>query len=348
MSRALTGRPVLVLGASGYLGQHICTAFAAAGARVTGVSRGARQGAPSRPDGRSAGTAGAAMTDTVHLDLAASGSAALTRLCAASAAQVVVNAVGTVWQGTEDQMAECNTRLVERLTDAVAALPRRPRLIQIGTAYEYGPAGPDDLIGEDWPPAPATAYGRTKLAGTRAVLGAVRKGEVDGVVLRASVTCGPGAPRGSLPGNVAADLAAGRGVLRLAPLRAHRDILDVRDVADAVVAAARVPGPAIAEAGAVINIARGESVPVRRLVDLMIACSGRSVRVREEQPDANRSGTLWQRLDVSRARHLLGWTPHRSLTESVRDLLTAAGVAVPGVPEDVASGSSTFLGTVHE
>ncbi|MCR8577391.1 NAD-dependent epimerase/dehydratase family protein [Streptomyces sp. Isolate_219] len=335
MNRALTGRPVLVLGASGYLGQHICTAFAAAGARVVRVSRGARHPAANRADAGSARTVRDVMTGTVHLDLAAADTAALTRLCAAFSAQVVVNAVGTVWQGTEDQMTECNARLVERLTDAVAALPQRPRLIQIGTAYEYGPAGPDDLIDEDWSPAPATVYGRTKLAGTRAVLRAVREGEVDGVVLRASVTCGPGAPRGSLPGNVAADLAAGREVLRLAPLRAHRDMLDVRDVADAVVAAARVPAPTLTEAGAVINIARGESVPVRKLVDLMITYSGRSVRVLEEQPDANRSGTLWQRLDISRARQLLGWTPLRSLTESVRDLLTAAGV--PVVPHDVDS-----------
>ncbi|MFE5123451.1 NAD-dependent epimerase/dehydratase family protein [Streptomyces sp. NPDC056669] len=339
----LTGRSVLVLGASGYLGQHICTAFAAAGARVIRVSRSARRSATNRADGESDANVDAVTADTVHLDLVTADSAALNRLCAASEAHVVVNAVGTVWQGTEDQMAECNARLVERLMDAVAALRRRPRLIQIGTAYEYGPAGPDDLIDEDWPPAPATAYGRTKLAGTCAVLRAVREGEVDGVVLRASVTCGPGAPRGSLPGNVAADLAAGRNVLRLAPLRAHRDMLDVRDVADAVVAAARVPAASITEAGVVINIARGESVPVRKLVDLMITYSGRSVRVLEEEPDANRSGTLWQRLDISRARHLLGWTPHRSLTESVRDLLTAAGVPVPGVPNDVDSGITDIL-----
>lgn len=341
MNRALTGQPVLVLGASGYLGQHICTAFAATGARVIRVCRGARHDGANSAGGESRTDVPDVTTGTVHLDLAAADCAALARLCAGSGAQVVVNAVGAVWKGTEDQMTELNARLVERLTDAVAAVPQRPRLIQLGSAHEYGPAGPDDLIDEDWPSAPATAYGRTKLAGTRTVVRAVREREVDGVVLRVSVTCGPGAPRGSLPGTVAAHLAAGHDILRLAPLRAHRDLVDVRDVADAVVAAARVPAPALAEAGAVVNIARGETVPVRKLVDLMITCSGRSVRVQEEQlAQSNRSDALWQRLDISRARQLLCWAPRRTLMDSVRDLLTAAGVPCPGAPDGLSSGTA--------
>ncbi|URN01207.1 NAD(P)-dependent oxidoreductase [Actinomadura madurae] len=318
-----------MLGASGYLGRHICAAFDAAGAEVIRVAR--RDGA-----------AGA-----VRLDLAAAGSAELARLCTASGARVVVNAAGAVWQGDEGQMTELNARMVERLAGAAASLPRRPRLIQLGSAYEYGPAGPDDLIGEDWPPAPATAYGRTKLAGTRAVLRAVREQGLDGLVLRVSVACGPGAPAGSLSGTVAAHLAAGRDVVRLAPLRAHRDLVDVRDIADAVVSAARVPAPALAGAEAVVNIGRGESVPVRELVDLMIEWCGRPVRVQEGPARENRSDALWQRLDISRARRLLGWAPRRTLTDSVRDLLAAAGVRGPGLPHG--SSSATAEGrTVHE
>ena len=342
MNRVPTGRSVLVLGATGYLGQHICTAFATAGARVVRVSRGARRDGPG---GGAPDQVRGPVPDTVHLDLAAAGSAELTRLCADSGAQVVVNAVGAVWEGTEDEMTELNAHLVERLTDAVAALPHRPRLIQLGSTHEYGPAGPEDFIDEDWPPAPATAYGRTKLAGTRTVVRAVREREVNGLVLRVSVTCGPGAPPGSLPGTVAANLAAGHDVLRLAPLLAHRDVVDVRDVAEAVVAAARIPAAAIADAGAVVNIGRGETVPIRKLVDLMITCSGRSVLVQEEQTaQASRSDTLWQRLDISRARRLLGWAPRRLLTDSVRDLLATAGVPGSEVPQGPNSATAEGRG----
>ncbi|UFQ18664.1 MULTISPECIES: NAD-dependent epimerase/dehydratase family protein [Streptomyces] len=345
MNGAPTGEPVLVLGATGYLGQHICTAFAATGARVIRVSRGLRDDAATGAGDPARAVAGAAGNDTVHLDLDAVGTAGLTRLCTDFGARVVVNAVGAVWSGTEQRMTALNDRFVQRLTDAVAALPGRPRLIQLGSTHEYGPAGPDDLIDEEWPQTPTTGYGRTKLAGTRTVVRAVQERRVDGVVLRVSVSWGPGAPLGSLPGTVAAHLAAGHDVLRLAPLRAHRDVVDVRDVADAIVAAARVPRAALAEAGVVINIARGETVPVRELVDLMITCSGRSVRVEEERSaQANRSDALWQRLDTSRARRLLSWAPRRTLTDSVRDLLAAAGVPGPDAPHGLNSGTAEGRG----
>jgi NDP-hexose 4-ketoreductase len=290
---------VVVLGASGFLGRHVRAAFSAAGARVTPVSRGARDG--------------------VALDLVRAGHRDLVRLCAG--ARVVVNAAGAVWGGTEQDMTALNADLATRVASAVADLGGGgPRLVHLGSAYEYGPVPAGTTIGEDRPPAPPTPYGRTKLLGTRAVVRAAENG-VDAVVLRVSVACGPGTPSVSLPGIVARHLAAGREELRLAPLLAHRDFVDVRDVADAVVAAVRAPRTA---AGAVVNVGSGRAVPVRRLVDLMISLSGRELRVVEESPpDGVRSDAPWQRLDITRARSLLGWEPRRPLETSLRDLLAA-------------------------
>lgn len=310
---APAGTPVLVLGGSGYLGRHICSAFGAVGARVVRVSRGGVDGDGCR---------------TVRLDLTEAGPAELARLCADTRARILVNASGAVWGGGERQMAEANTELVSRLAGAVAALPDRPRLIHLGSAYEYGPADPGTSIGEDWPTAPTTVYGRTKLRGSQAVLRAAAELGVDGVVLRVGVACGPGAPGNSLAGVVAAHLAAGREELRLAPLHDHRDLVDVRDVADAVVAAALAPSRAVA--GRVVNIGSGRAVPVRALVDLMISLSGLPVRLVEDPAlHRARSDAAWQRLDIGRARRLLGWSPRRTLRESVRDLLAAAGVEPP-------------------
>ncbi|MDN3355688.1 NAD(P)-dependent oxidoreductase [Actinomadura sp. DC4] len=298
-------RSVVVLGASGFLGRHVCAAFAAAGARVSPVSRKARDG--------------------VALDLVRAGRPELRRLCAG--ADAVVNAAGAVWGGTGQEMAELNAELVRRLTEVLAELPERPRFVNLGSAYEYGPVPAGVSIDEDWPPAPATAYGRTKLQGTQAVVRAADEHGVDGVALRVSVACGPGTPKVSLPGIVAGHLAAGDDELRLAPLRAHRDLVDVRDVADAVLAAADAPRGAVA--GAVINIGGGAAVPVRDLVELMISLSGRPVRIVEEAVARDtRSDAQWQRLDIGRARRTLGWTPRRTLAESMRDLLTAVGVPV--------------------
>ncbi|MER7794089.1 NAD(P)-dependent oxidoreductase [Streptomyces sp. NPDC097640] len=315
--------PVLVLGGSGYLGRHICSAFGAAGARVVRVSRSGVDG-----DGVNGGGVDGDGCRSVRLDLTEAEPAELARLCADTRARVLVNASGAVWGGGERRMAEANTELVGRLAGAVAGLPDRPRLIHLGSAYEYGPADPGTSIGEDWPTAPTTVYGRTKLRGSQAVLRAAHELGVDGVVLRVGVACGPGAPGNSLAGVVAAHLAAGRDELRLAPLHDHRDLVDVRDVADAVVAAALAPSHAVA--GRVVNIGSGRAVPVRALVDLMISLSGLPVRVVEDPAlHRTRSDAAWQRLDIGRARRLLGWSPRRALRESVRDLLVAAGVPPP-------------------
>ncbi|MFJ2263440.1 NAD-dependent epimerase/dehydratase family protein [Streptomyces sp. NPDC087844] len=307
----LTGLPVLVLGGSGFLGRHICAAFTAAGARVVRVRRTAHEEADSG-------------CRTVALDLIEAPTRQLAQLCARTQARVLVNAAGAVWEGTEQRMTQLNTDLVGRLTEAVAALPERPRLIQLGSAYEYGPAAPGVVIDETWPPAPATVYGRTKLDGSQTVVRAADASRVEAVVLRVSVACGPGAPPTSLPGIVAAHLAAGRGELRLSPLRAHRDLVDVRDVAEAVLAAARAPAAVL---GGVVNVGSGEAVPVHRVVELMISLSGRRLSVVEEPTGREKRGDAqWQCLDISRARRLLGWAPRRTLEDSLGDLLAAVGV----------------------
>lgn len=78
-----------MLGGSGFLGRHICAAFAADGARVVQVSRSARDDLDG--DG----------CRSVSLDLVTAGLRELARLCADAEAQVLVNASGAVWGGTE-------------------------------------------------------------------------------------------------------------------------------------------------------------------------------------------------------------------------------------------------------
>jgi nucleoside-diphosphate-sugar epimerase len=184
------------------------------------------------------------------------------------------------------------------------------------------------LVSEETTPAPGSAYGRSKLRGTDAVLRATATTTLDGVVLRVANAIGPGAPRDSLPGRVAHQLAEfshspehrGPAPIRLAPLQAIRDFVDVRDVADAVFAAADAPDVT----GRIVNIAGGAAVPVRDLVHRLIELSGVRAEVIEERPGAEqRTGPQWQRLDVRRACALLGWQPQRGLDESLTALLAA-------------------------
>jgi nucleoside-diphosphate-sugar epimerase len=307
-------RSVMVLGATGFMGRHICAAFEQTGARVVRVARGV-------PDD--------ARRPQIRLDLVTAPDAELTRLFAAEAADVVVNASGAVWQVTEPQMWALNAELPRRIAQCLAALGTRPRLVHLGSVHEYGPVPPGERISEGLAPAPVGPYGRTKLLGSQAVLAAARTGALDAVVLRVTNVAGPGSHPGSLLGKIAAHLAVGARAhlagapvpeLHLAPLRAWRDFVDVRDVADAVVAASLAP-----VGGQVLNIGQGEAVSVRDLTDRLIRLSNLDVRVVEEpERGSSRSDAPWQQVEIGRARGLLDWRPRRALDQSLADLLAEA------------------------
>ncbi|MDC0772606.1 NAD-dependent epimerase/dehydratase family protein [Streptomyces sp. HD] len=319
-------RSVVVAGGTGFVGRHVCRAFAAAGWQVTALAR-------SRPRRR------VAAGDLRLLDIGAAPTAAITELLASVGPHVVVNAAGAVWSTTEEQMVRANADLVGKLTTAMSALPWRGRLVQLGSVHEYGPVAEGHLIVETTPERPVSVYGRTKLAGARHVLDAAARGQLDALVLRIANVSGPGTPRGSLLGMVAAHLARPAGLggtggdggeLRLSPLLSTRDFVDVRDVAAAAVAAA---GSGVS--GRVVNIGSGRAVQVRTLVRRLIELSGREVRLAEDAPPPRRGDSAeWQQLDISAARTLLGWQPARDLEQSLHDLLAAAMAEAAGTCAD--------------
>ncbi|MFJ3586844.1 NAD-dependent epimerase/dehydratase family protein [Streptomyces sp. NPDC090127] len=295
----------VVLGGSGFLGQHIAAELRSTGRRVVSVSR----------------------TGDAGIDLTADeGQHRFAELLAAERATLVVNAAGRAWRATEEDMVRGNAELVERLVAAVLAVPARPRLVQLGSVHEYGPGTRGTSTPEDHAAAPVTPYGRTKLRATESVARACADSGLEAVVLRVANVAGPGAPVGSLLRTVAdqlVDVASGAlSELRYGPLRAERDFVDVRDVADAVLAAADAPSEAVG--GHVINIGRGEAVRARYLVDRLIALSGLAVPVVEETATTGataRSDVEWQQLDIAKAHRVLGWKPARDLDTSLRDLL---------------------------
>ena len=298
----------VVLGGTGFVGRHICEALAAHGHDVTAVSR----------------AEGAVLPGVRHACADLVGRPDRLRgMLEALRPRLVVNAMGAVWDTGPEQMDQANHLAVHRLVDLLSALGRRPRLVHLGSVHEYGPVPAGRPLDERIPPRPETPYGRTKLLGTGAVLDARRAGRLDAVVLRLSNGVGPGAPRSSLLGRVAEQLHAAPDdgspvVLRLAPLTARRDFIDVRDIADAVAAAARpvrIPHP-------VLNIGRGRSVPVRQLVRMLISVSGVQARIAETEaaPDTRGGGLEWQRVDITAAAHSLAWRPRRLLEDALHAL----------------------------
>ncbi|MGC0380064.1 NAD-dependent epimerase/dehydratase family protein [Streptomyces sp. SAI-129] len=297
---------VAVLGATGCMGRQISAAFASRGARVLAVAR--RRVPEAQPPGG---------PPFIPLDIAACGGRELAAILTTERVATVVNAT-LGWGRTDEEMHRSNVRPVETVIDALRRLPRRTRLVQLGTIHEYGPLPEGVATDEDVEPRPRSSYARAKVIASRKVLDAVDTGDVDGVVLRLTNTIGPHPAMESFLGSLArsmrrADPAKGLDVT-IAPAR--RDYVDVRDAVDAVVTAAY--GPC---AEPLLNIGSGTALDIRTLVRALAGAAGLppgSVRERVAEVNSRSAGADWIRVDIERARRALGWRPRRTLTDSMQ------------------------------
>jgi len=231
---------VALTGATGFVGLHVARVLLGHGETVTCLVR-----SPSRA--REIAAAGA---EVVEGDLAQPD--ALDRLVAG--VDVVLHVAGLVAARTEEEFLRVNR-------DGTAALARAarkggiPRFVLVSSLAATGPSVAGAPVDERTSPRPVTAYGRSKLAGERAL---AQEG-VPHVIIRPPAVYGPG-DRAFLPLFRMASLGLvpvlgnGQQVLSL---------VHVRDLADALAAVAR---PSVPAAGQVFHAAHPETVTQRTWV----------------------------------------------------------------------------------
>jgi len=308
----------VVIGGTGFVGRAVCETLGRAGLDVVSMSRST---SGSTSPGRH-----------VRMDITAGPTTAAAEVLASYRPRIVVNATGGIWGLSDEQMRSSITAPTERLVEVLELLPRRPRLVHLGSVLEYGPLPWGASIGRDTVPRARTPYAKAKLAATEAVRDAAARGSLDAVVLRLANVAGPGSPPRSLLGVVAEQLSRARSegaepVVHLGRLTAHRDYVDVRDVAEAVRAAVFVPSGAAPLVA--IPIGSGEAVPVRTLVRLLIERSGIDARLVERAAPVRAGGVAaeeWAQVDTGVAWDLLRWRPRHRIEESV-DAYWAEGFA---------------------
>ncbi|MGW2249309.1 NAD-dependent epimerase/dehydratase family protein [Kitasatospora sp. NPDC001660] len=289
---------ILLLGGDGFLGRHAAAVLRSLpGATVL--------------------TAGRRPAHDLRLDLATAQPGPLGEELAALAPDVVVNFAGAV-AGSAIKLAEVNARGPAVLCEALQLGAPKTRLVHIGSAGEYGVCEPGGSLSEEADARPVGVYGATKLAGSLAVAGS----PLDAVVLRVFNPVGPGAPAGSLPGRLAAELRrvapeGADGVVKVGDLSAHRDFVDARDIARAVGLAVAADRPL----PRVLNLASGQAKPVRAIAEGLVAAAGFTGRIDESGAGSERSAAVsWQQADVSAAARELGWHPETDLADTLRDL----------------------------
>ncbi|MEW2400551.1 NAD(P)-dependent oxidoreductase [Streptomyces sp. NPDC046862] len=308
---------VAVLGGTGWVGRHVCAELARAGAEVLVVAR-HQVPCPARHS-------------FVPLDLATAPTGTLRRLLAEFGVHAIVNATDAAnatdgWTVGEPALTRLNVDLVERLVAAAADLPRRIRMVHLGTILEYGETPWGTVVAETHPPRPATDYTRSKLAGSTAVLEAARADAIDALVLRVTNVCGPHPSPVSLSGKLVRQLTealrAGEP-MTVDVADARRDFVDVRDVAEAVVLAVTSP-----VTGRALNIGSGTATDIASVARLFVEAAGLPSRMLRERRRATTSlGGSWTCADIRLAADLLDWRPRRDLRSSMGDMWRLAAPA---------------------
>jgi GDP-4-dehydro-6-deoxy-D-mannose reductase len=313
---------LLVTGADGFVGGWLVRRLLAGGHEVTGTYR---EGAPpSRV--LSAAEQDAVPWRALELRDAASVTGALAgawdavvHLAALASGADARRDPGGAWEVNAGGTA----RVAEALGGRVAAREGDPLLLLISTGEVYGQSAEPPLPRREADAcAPCSPYAASKLGAEIAAQEVARRTGVRLIIARAFPHAGPGQDaRFALPA-LAARIRLARRVkaraINTGNLDPVRDILDVRDVAEAYLALLER-----GTAGETYNVASGTGVGLRRVVDRLGQLAGWPV-IAEHDHALARAGDLRHLVgDPAKLRAATGWAPRIPLDQTLTDILDA-------------------------
>ena len=292
--------PLLVAGATGWLGGTLLKVARESGFEVIGVSRQAE------------GDSRVEECDVSHGD-------AVDRLFRRLRPSTVFNCVRV---RTEEFCTAARPRRSVGLTELGVLLDAsaryRSRLVHVGSAAEYGASLKRRPVTERARPRPLSLYGRQKLAQTKLALARAQRGQAV-VVARLFNLVGPGEGLDTVTGSWIARLASPSSQIG-SPVEIAgtvRDFLDVRDAARALLLLGTH-----AKAKGTYNTCSGRGTRIDRLVRTVARILSVDVRVRSVTPrSVNGSGPSFAVGSSGKLRRL-GWAPRIPLERSILDLVT--------------------------
>lgn len=318
----VSGRKLLVLGGSGFVGGHVCRVAVEAGAEVTATHR--------RPLTSEARVEGVRYE---NLDLLGDD------LVALRSHEAAIWCIGRsdhreAWTDPSGDVA-ANAVALARFLETFEG---RLVLVSSGAVY-HGLKGP---VSPTTPLAPLHPYAVSKLAGERLALAHAANGRLTNlVVLRLFHPFGPGErPTRLIPQLLTRFVTEGQQSFRVrGDGRTLMDVLPVEAVAHAIVAATTVDGDQV-----VLDVCRGGG---RRLIDVVTEVGDAlGIEPKIDTSPAEAEEPIEFEPDPGPARALLGLSAHDDLGDAIRAYAdhfgperVADAIARAGRPAPVASGN---------
>jgi GDP-4-dehydro-6-deoxy-D-mannose reductase len=215
------------------------------------------------------------------------------------------------------------------LFEALREVGIQPPVLVSCSADAYGTPRPADLpLREDAPLAPHGPYSLSKVAQEGAAAEASARYGFPVIVARSFNHTGPGQrPVFVVPAMAHRVMAVKRGQATTIPagnIDVRRDLTDVRDVVVAyrllVEAAAR---GSLVDRFTVVNIASGDVVTVRSVIERLCALAGVTPVIEIDQSLVRADDPAEIRGDATLIRQLVGWQPAIPLEQTLRDVLAA-------------------------
>lgn len=232
--------------------------------------------------------------------------------------------------GRTGSLAELDAVHREGLRHVLQALqPRRPWVLFVSSGAVYGDQPSERLpITEESPPCPIGAYAESKWRAEQWLLAEAEAERAAGAcVVRLANLIGPGLSSDFFPGKLIREIRARIGnptlagtPIQLGSLKASRDFIDVRDVASALHLLLN------ASTCGIFNIGLEQEVWLEEFVHLVQEIAGArfpiTTAAERHVPTIRR-----QALATTAVRTTVGWVPHYTLQQSLRDMWHASAEA---------------------
>jgi GDP-4-dehydro-6-deoxy-D-mannose reductase len=205
------------------------------------------------------------------------------------------------------------------LLEALRQCSPGSRALVVTSAEVYGRLPAEQPLDENAPLRPDNLYAVSKISADLAALLYARRYAMPVMTARPENHVGPGQSPRFVASGFAEQLAQiarseAEPVLRVGNLENERDFTDVRDVARAYRLIVEKGRP-----GHAYNIASGQNVKIRVILEQLCAVSGVQPRI-EVDPARFRPTDALPRLDNSRIRNEVGWLPQIPLNVTLRDI----------------------------